>query len=92
MHTIEIFSQTMSRKHLVILAFVEAEFAGGQILLPSWARNSEAHSRARANIFIFGDFSNIYQFSTKNCMTLDHLSRYNEKGFGEHFPKFCVRT
>ena len=29
MHTTKIFGQTMSRKHLVILAFIEAEFPGG---------------------------------------------------------------
>ena len=43
-------------------------------------------------IFIFGDFSNIYQFSTKNGMTLGNLNGYNSKRFRENFPNICVTT
>ena len=49
LHAIEIYNQTTSHKNLVILAFIEAELAVGQILPPPpfWARKSEPHSRAR---------------------------------------------
>ena len=47
LHAIEIFSQTTFHKSLVILAFIGAELAGGQIFPPSRAHNSEPHSRAR---------------------------------------------
>ena len=53
LHTIEIFSQTTFHKKLVNLASIAAELAaagGGQILPPpSRVRNSEPHSRSRAN-------------------------------------------
>ena len=49
-------------------------------------------------ISIFGDFSNIYPFSTKNGMTLDHaifakshLNRHISKRFWEKSAKFCKR-
>ena len=38
-------------------------------------------------ISIFGDFPNIYQFSTKSCMTLGHLNGYSPKSFQENFSK-----
>ena len=45
-----------------------------------------------SEISIFYDFSNIYQFSTKNGMTLVHLYRYNSQNNRENYPKFCVWT
>ena len=38
-------------------------------------------------IAIFGDFSNIYQFPTKNDMTFGHLHQYNSKSSRENFQK-----
>ena len=47
LHAMEVFIQTTFHKHLVILAFIVAELAGGQIFPPSRARYSEPHSRSR---------------------------------------------
>ena len=50
LHPIAHFNQNTSHKNLVILAFMGAEMVGGgtdSVLLPSRARNSETHSRAR---------------------------------------------
>ena len=38
-------------------------------------------------IYIFGDFSNTYKFSTKNGMTMGHLNWYDSKSFEENFKK-----